>query len=116
MALPPMGIAELNPDPIRPASAAAIRLRLYIARSTPNSVRAEQNLSAVLGGLKAVLAAPELEIIDVFLQPKRALIDGVVVTPTLLGFAGEQRIVLIGDLADQIQVQHASRNLLGSAV
>jgi circadian clock protein KaiB len=116
MAPPPSGIAEVSTEITSAGSGAAVRLRLYIARSTPNSVRAEQNLSVVLGGLKGVLASPDLEIIDVFLQPKRALIDGVVVTPTLMAFAGAQRIVLIGDLADQLQVQHAIRNLLGPSL
>lgn len=95
-----------------PPSSATVRLRLYIARSTPNSLRAEHNLSVVLDGLKDSLAAPELEIIDVFSQPKRAITDGVVVTPTLIGVTADKRIVLIGDLADQVQVQHSLLNLL----
>jgi len=92
----------------------APRLRLYIARATPNSVRAERNLAVVLDGLEPRLTAPELEIIDVFSQPRRAITDGVVVTPTLLGFAGDKRIVLIGDLGDQIQVQEALQDLWAS--
>lgn len=91
------------------------RLRLYIARSTPNSVRAEHNLSMVLDGLDADLAPPELEIIDVFAQPMRAITDGVLVTPTLIGQIADRRIVLMGDLADQIQVQRTLQDLFGTA-
>jgi circadian clock protein KaiB len=104
----------MEPDMMRPHGEAMARLRLYIARSTPNSVRAEHNLSAVLDGFEGGLALPELEIVDVFSQPRRAITDGVVVTPTLIGFAGEKRIVLIGDLADQIQVQRAILDLIGA--
>ncbi len=92
----------------------AARLRLYIAQSTPNSVRAAHNLSVVLNGFEGNALVPELEIIDVFRQPRRAIIDGVIVTPTLIGFIGDKRIVLIGDLGDQIQVQRAIGDLLGS--
>lgn len=97
-----------------PVGEASVRLRLYIARSTPNSVRAEHNLSVVLDSLKEKFAPVDLEIIDVFSQPKRAITDGVVVTPTLVGLAADRRIVLMGDLADQIQVQGALEDLLGS--
>jgi circadian clock protein KaiB len=84
------------------------RLRLYVARSTPNSVRAEQNLAAVLAVLSEGFAGLMVETIDVFLQPKRAITDGVVVTPTLIGSTAEKRIVLMGDLADR---DHLLRNI-----
>ena len=91
---------------------AIVHLRLYIARSTPNSVRAEHNLSVVLDGLKTSLVPLDLEVIDTFSQPKRAITDGVIVTPTLIGYVANKRIMLIGDLADQIQVQGALQDLL----
>ena len=95
-----------------PVGEASVRLRLYIARSTPNSVRAEHNLSVVLDGFGDRL---DLEIVDVFAQPKRAITDGVVATPTLIGLAADRRIVLMGDLSDLIQVRGAIEGLLGSA-
>jgi circadian clock protein KaiB len=104
----------MEPDGIVPPDERAARLRLYIAQSTPNSVRAAHNLSIVLNGLEGNSLVPDLEIIDVFTQPKRAITDGVIVTPTLIGFAGDKRIILIGDLCDQIQVQRAIADLLGS--
>lgn len=89
------------------------QLRLYIARSTPNSVRAELSLSVVLDELRGEFALPFLEIIDVFSQPKRAITDGVIVTPTLLGLSASKRIVLMGDLADQVQLKRVLQAFLG---
>lgn len=83
----------------------AVYLRLYVARSTPNSVRAERNLTAVLASLKHERVLRFLEVIDVFLQPRRAVTEGVIVTPTLIGLRGDKRIVLMGDLADRSQLE-----------
>jgi hypothetical protein len=106
-------IADVEPDRTHPSGEQAARLRLYIAESTPNSVRAVHNLSIVLKGLEGSALAPELEIIDIFTQPRRGIIDGVIVTPTLIGLTGDKRIVLIGDLGDQNQVRRALGDLLG---
>jgi len=89
-----------------------LSLRLYIARSTPNSVRAQQNLAAVLEILCGDAGGPEVEMIDVFGQAKRALVDGVVVTPTLIAVAAAQRVVLMGDLADRDHLQRTLQDLL----
>ena len=90
----------------------AVRLRLYVARSTPNSVRAEHNLAAVLDGLEHGRARPPLEVVDVFSEPRRAMTDGVVVTPTLIGLGLGKRVVLIGDLADRDRLETVLRDLL----
>jgi circadian clock protein KaiB len=100
--------------PLREVS--PVRLRLYIAGSTPNSVRAEHNLSAVLDGLKDVISSSALEIVDVFSQGKRAITDGVVVTPTLIGLNAGKRVLLMGDLADQTQLRRTLQDLVGSAL
>ncbi len=76
------------------------RLRLYVARSTPNSIRAEQNLAAALNQMDAAASKPELEIVDVFAHPKRAITDSVMTTPTLIGIGADRRLTMIGDLAD----------------
>jgi circadian clock protein KaiB len=89
-----------------------VRLRLYVARSTPNSVRAELNLSAALANLKSRRVSSSLEIIDVFAQPKRAITDGVIVTPTLIGSSFEKRVVLMGDLADRVRLEGVLQDLL----
>lgn len=97
-----------------PSRAPPVQLRLYIARSTPNSVRAEHNLAAALEGFDAGLVRPDLEIIDVFTQPKRAIVDGVVVTPTLVGSASGRRVVLMGDLADRLHLRQMLEQLSAS--
>jgi len=78
--------------------AQAAWLRLYVARGTPNSARAEQNLAAALVGRDDLRL--HLEIIDVFVEARRALRDGVTVTPTLIACKGDQRQMLIGDLTE----------------
>lgn len=99
-------------SPIDLASEAAVaHLRLYIARSTPNSVRAQHNLTTALAALERTIHS-DLEIIDVFSQPKRAIIDGVVVTPTLIATAAAKRVVLMGDLADQDQLRRTLQEFL----
>lgn len=92
--------------------AATARLRLYVARSTPNSVRAASNLTAAIETLGSGLARPTLEIIDVFAEAKRAITDGVIVTPTLIGLNVGKRVVLIGDLADRAQLDDTLADLL----
>lgn len=91
-----------------------IHLRLYVARSTPNSVRAEQKLSVVLERIGDRLRPPELEIIDVFSQPRRAVTDGVVVTPTLIGTVKDRRMVFMEDLSNQDQLQETFEDLTGA--
>lgn len=95
--------------------APAVRLRLYVARSTPNSVRAEHNLSAVLDELGDTPGRPSLEIVDVFSEPRRAITDSVVVTPTLIALGAGKRIVLMGDLADRIRLETTIKDLVRGA-
>jgi hypothetical protein len=82
-------------------------LRLYVASATPNSARARSNLMAALdaicdGGGDAGLT---LEVIDVFEKPRRAMNDGVIVTPTLIGLGAGGRQTLLGDLSDTVQLR-----------
>ena len=90
------------------------RLRLYIARSTPNSVRAEFNLATVLQVIEGGAFSAFLEVIDVFSEPKRAITDGVVVTPTLICIASGRRAMLMGDLADLGLLQRTLQDVLNS--
>ncbi len=82
------------------AKTAPARLRLYIAAATPNSLRAERNLRAALDLMDAV-DRPQIEIVDVFTHPKRAVTDGVIATPTLIAITPKSRITLMGDLTDR---------------
>lgn len=63
-------------------SSAKFKFRLYIAGDASNSVLARTNLAALC---QTHLAGRyEIEIVDVFRQPKRALIDRIFITPTLV--------------------------------
>jgi len=97
----PPDLAQARPEP----PAASARLRLYIARSTPNSIRAEQNLAAVLALLRAGAPTIVAEVIDVFVNGKRAILDGVIVTPTLVVLRGDTRHMIVGDLSDASQLR-----------
>jgi circadian clock protein KaiB len=58
------------------------KFRLYVAGNTPNSMQAFANLTALCHG--QMPDRYEIEVVDVFRQPKRALADGILMTPTLL--------------------------------
>jgi circadian clock protein KaiB len=58
------------------------KFRLYIADNTENSEAARANLASLC---RLYLAdRHEIEIVDVLTEPKRALDDGILMTPTLI--------------------------------
>ena len=64
---------------------ARFKFRLYIADDAPNSAQAVGNLAALC---RAHLSGRnEIEVVDVFREPKRALADGILMTPTLVKLA-----------------------------
>jgi circadian clock protein KaiB len=79
-----------------------LRLRLYVAGRAPNSVRAIANCRAICA--EHFATAHELEIVDLLEHPKRALADGVIVTPTLLKLLPLPAQRVIGNLSDTNQV------------
>jgi circadian clock protein KaiB len=72
---------------------ALYQFRLYTADSTQNSAEALANLTRICQTHLANLYS--IEIIDVFQHPKRALADGIRMTPTLIKLSPtpSQRIV-----------------------
>ena len=69
------------------------KFRLYVAGDASNSAQAQANLALLC---RAHLPRRhQIEIVDVFREPQRALADSVFMTPTLvkLGPAPERRIV-----------------------
>lgn len=58
------------------------KFRLYVAGETRNSALAIANLNLLCQ--KHLLNRHEIDIIDVFLEPKRALADSIFMTPTLV--------------------------------
>jgi circadian clock protein KaiB len=61
------------------------KFRLYVAGDASNSTQAIANLTAIC---RAHLPdRHEIAIVDVFREPKRALADGILMTPTLVKLA-----------------------------
>ena len=61
------------------------KFRLYVAGDAQNSAQAVANLTALC---RAHLPdRHEIEVVDVFREPKRALADGIFMTPTLVKLA-----------------------------
>ncbi len=58
------------------------KFRLYVAGDALNSAQALGNLNALCR--RHLPDRHEIEIIDVFREPKRALADGIFMTPTLV--------------------------------
>jgi len=73
---------------------ARFKFRLYVAGDAQNAAQAVANLNALCQ--KHLLDRHDIEIVDVFREPQRALADGIFMTPTLVKLApspAPQRIV-----------------------
>jgi circadian clock protein KaiB len=76
---------------------ATFKFRLYVAGDAMNSVQAIANLTAFC---HAHLADRHtIEIVDVFRDPKRALTDGIFMTPTLIKLAPPPTRRIVGTLS-----------------
>ena len=64
---------------------ARFKFRLYIAGDAQNSAQAVANLNALCR--THLLERHDIEIVNVFQEPKRALADGIFMTPTLVKLA-----------------------------
>jgi circadian clock protein KaiB len=79
--------------------AALLRVRLYIAGTSPNSASALANLRGALVLYPAHLL--DLEIIDVLDQPERGMRDGIMVTPMLVKIEPLPACRVLGSLHDR---------------
>ena len=79
-----------------------LQLRLYVAGGAPNSTMAEANLASLLEARG--VTDYDLEIIDCIKDPRRALGDGVLVTPTLVRVAPPPPQTIVGTLSDAVRV------------
>jgi circadian clock protein KaiB len=77
-------------------------LRLYVAGNAPNSLRAISNAQAICQHHPG--SPYDLEIVDVLEHPKRALADGIIVTPTLIKVSPLPSQRMVGNLSDTQQV------------
>lgn len=80
-------------------------MRLYIANSAPNSLKAVANLEAICK--EHLPDGFKLEVIDVLEFPLRALADGVLVTPSLTKVSPSPAAKIVGNLSDKGSVLHA---------
>jgi len=90
-------MAVTMPPP--PARDALLRVRLYVAGSSPHSLVAIANLRALLDDVAEIEA--EVEIIDVLTDPDRGLRDGVMITPMLVKVQPAPERRLLGNLRDR---------------
>jgi circadian clock protein KaiB len=80
----------------RPAS---VHLRLYVAGMAPNSVRALRNVQAIC--TESIPGPCKLEIVDVLAEPRQALAEGILVTPTLIKLSPAPICTIAGNLDDR---------------
>ena len=77
-------------------------LRLYIAGGAPNSVQAIANLEAICQ--EYLKDGHKLEVVDVLEHPRRAMAEGVLVTPSLAKLSPLPAANVIGNLSDKAKV------------
>ena len=77
-------------------------LRLYVAGGAPNSVQAIANLQAIC--TEYLKDGHKLEVVDVLENPRRAMAEGVLVTPSLSKLSPQPATQVIGNLSDKMRV------------
>jgi circadian clock protein KaiB len=73
------------------------KFRLYVAGDTPNSLKAVANLKALCRTY--LPGRHEIEIVDVFREPNRALTERILMTPTLVKLSPAPACTIIGTLS-----------------
>jgi len=86
-----------------PARAATVvMLRLYVAGGAPNSLQAIANLKAICA--EHLKGGHRLEVIDILDDPRRAMAEGVLVTPSLAKLSPLPAAMVVGNLSDEKRV------------
>jgi circadian clock protein KaiB len=81
------------------------KFRLYVAGDAPNSAQARANLDAIC---RSYLPDwHDIEIVDVLREPKRALDDRVLMTPTLVKLSPSPSRRIVGTLSQTEPVLQA---------
>ncbi len=81
------------------------KFRLYVAADTLNSTQATANLRELCQTHLA--GRHEIEVVDVFREPQRALAEGIRMTPTLLKLAPSPTQRIVGTLGQKRRVLEA---------
>lgn len=87
------------------SSRTVYKFRLFVADDTLNSIQASLNLTALCEA--HLKGRHEIEIVDVFLEPKRALADGIFLTPTLIKLSPLPIRRIVGTLSEPHTVLRA---------
>jgi circadian clock protein KaiB len=77
-------------------------LRLYIVGGAPNSVQAIANLEAICQ--EYLKDGYKLEVVDILEHPRRAMAEGVLVTPSLAKLSPRPAANIVGNLSDKNKV------------
>ncbi len=80
-------------------------LRFYVSGDGPNSLRARENLREILE--EHLNGSHTIEEIDVLSDPRRALADRILVTPTLLKLKPGPELRIVGNLSERDLVLNA---------
>ncbi len=81
------------------------RFRLYVADDALNSARAVSNLTAICR--EHLPGRHEIEVVDVFRHPERALADEIFMTPTLVRLSPSPVRRIVGSLSQTADVLQA---------
>lgn len=81
------------------------KFRLYVAGDAPNSAQAVANLTALCR--RHLLDRHEIDVVDVFREPQRALEDRIFMTPTLVKLSPFPALRIVGTLSDAQTVLQA---------
>jgi circadian clock protein KaiB len=84
---------------------AQFKFRLYVAGDTQNSAHAVANLAALCRD--HLPDGQDIEIVNVFREPKRALQDGIFMTPMLVKILPRPTQRVVGTLSQARPVLHA---------
>jgi circadian clock protein KaiB len=101
-----------NDPQARSADGDPLRLRLYITGQSPNSARALANLQALCQECFGE-GQYELEVVDILLEPLRAVDDQIIVTPTLVKLPLPS-VQIVGDLSERDKVMLVLKIFRGS--
>ena len=74
-----------------------LKLRLYVAGDALNSVQAIANITAICEAHAPHRHA--IEIVDVYREPRRAMADGILMTPTLVKVSPSPARRIVGTLS-----------------
>lgn len=96
----PQAATDATPVPVPvPLAPDVFSFRLYVAGDTQNSIQALRELSDICDTLLA--NRHEIEVVDVFSEPERALADGIFLTPMLLKLSPLPMCRIVGTLGQR---------------